>query len=543
MTQCDSFGSLLEHPGEKLALRTPRPRWRRLSVRRYDGMQQLSGSASAGPVDSHHAFPSHLLAYVTSPRPAIRHDRSSQSVQQGVGSPHRPHTPSGQTQIFIGWHLIHEVTSPQAFEMLRDRKLKVMYPERTIATVDHIVPTDNQARPFADALAEQMMSAIEKNCREFGIPLFNINDVRQGIVHVVGPEQGLTQPGITLVCGDSHTSTHGAFGNISLGIGTSQVAHVLATQTLAMTKPKVRRILVHGELRQGVYAKDVTLHVIRRLGVQGGVGYAYEYAGDVFDRMSMEERMTVCNMSIEGGARCGYVNPDDTTVEYLRGRPMAPKGDEFEKAAKWWKSIASTPYAAFDDEVVIDGMQIEPTVTWGINPGQSIGVSERIPSISSFPKTEQKGAQEALEFMGLHENQPITDVKIDVAFIGSCTNSRISDLREAAKVVKGRKVAPGVRTLVVPGSQLVRKQAMEEGLDQIFREAGFDWREAGCSMCLAMNPDKLVGREICASSSNRNFKGRQGSPTGRTLLMSPAMVAAAAINGRVTDVREMIGKN
>ena len=451
--------------------------------------------------------------------------------------------PSGQTQIFIGWHLIHEVTSPQAFEMLRDRKLKVMYPERTIATVDHIVPTDNQARPFADALAEQMMSAIEKNCREFGIPLFNINDVRQGIVHVVGPEQGLTQPGITLVCGDSHTSTHGAFGNISLGIGTSQVAHVLATQTLAMTKPKVRRILVHGELRQGVYAKDVTLHVIRRLGVQGGVGYAYEYAGDVFDRMSMEERMTVCNMSIEGGARCGYVNPDDTTVEYLRGRPMAPKGDEFEKAAKWWKSIASTPYAAFDDEVVIDGMQIEPTVTWGINPGQSIGVSERIPSISSFPKTEQKGAQEALEFMGLHENQPITDVKIDVAFIGSCTNSRISDLREAAKVVKGRKVAPGVRTLVVPGSQLVRKQAMEEGLDQIFREAGFDWREAGCSMCLAMNPDKLVGREICASSSNRNFKGRQGSPTGRTLLMSPAMVAAAAINGRVTDVREMIGKN
>ncbi|MCC7419227.1 MAG: 3-isopropylmalate dehydratase large subunit [Planctomycetaceae bacterium] len=451
--------------------------------------------------------------------------------------------PSGQTQIFIGWHLIHEVTSPQAFEMLRDRKLKVMYPERTIATVDHIVPTDNQARPFADALAEQMMSAIEKNCREFGIPLFNINDVRQGIVHVVGPEQGLTQPGITLVCGDSHTSTHGAFGNISLGIGTSQVAHVLATQTLAMTKPKVRRILVHGELRQGVYAKDVTLHVIRRLGVQGGVGYAYEYAGDVFDHMSMEERMTVCNMSIEGGARCGYVNPDDTTVEYLRGRPMAPKGDEFEKAAKWWKSIASTPYAAFDDEVVIDGMQIEPTVTWGINPGQSIGVSERIPSISSFPKTEQKGAQEALEFMGLHENQPITDVKIDVAFIGSCTNSRISDLREAAKVVKGRKVAPGVRTLVVPGSQLVRKQAMEEGLDQIFREAGFDWREAGCSMCLAMNPDKLVGREICASSSNRNFKGRQGSPTGRTLLMSPAMVAAAAINGRVTDVREMIGKN
>lgn len=449
--------------------------------------------------------------------------------------------PSGQTQLFIGWHLIHEVTSPQAFEMLRDRNLKVMYPERTVATVDHIVPTSNQARPFADVLAEEMMSAIEKNCREFGVKLFNLNDGRQGIVHVVGPELGLTQPGITLVCGDSHTSTHGAFGNISLGIGTSQVAHVLATQTLAMSRPKVRRIIVHGDLRPGVFAKDVILHIIRRLGVQGGVGYAYEYAGDVFDRMTMEERMTVCNMSIEGGARCGYVNPDDTTVEYLRGRPMAPQGEEFDRAAKWWKSLASSPYAAFDDEVVIDGMQIEPTVTWGINPGQSVGVTERIPLVSSFPLTEQKGVKEALEFMELRENQPIQDVKINVAFIGSCTNGRISDLREAAKVARGHKVAPGVRTLVVPGSQQVRQQAEKEGLDQIFREAGFDWRAAGCSMCLAMNPDKLVGREICASSSNRNFKGRQGSPTGRTLLMSPAMVAAAAITGHVTDVRSILG--
>ncbi|MGE3314417.1 MAG: 3-isopropylmalate dehydratase large subunit [Planctomycetaceae bacterium] len=448
--------------------------------------------------------------------------------------------PSGQTQLFIGWHLIHEVTSPQAFEMLRDRGLKVMYPERTLATVDHIIPTDNQARPFADGLAEEMMSAIEKNCREFGVKLLDLKDNRQGIVHVVGPEQGLTQPGITLVCGDSHTSTHGAFGNISLGIGTSQVAHVLATQTLAMNRPKVRRITVNGTLEPGVYAKDVILHIIRKLGVQGGVGYAYEYAGEVFDRMTMEERMTVCNMSIEGGARCGYINPDQTTVDYLRGRPLAPQGAEFEKAAKWWLSLASGPDAEFDDEYVIDAADIEPTVTWGINPAQSVGITENIPAVSAFPEEEQKGIAEALEFMELSENQPIRGLKIDVAFIGSCTNSRISDLREAASIVKGRHKADHVRALVVPGSQLVLKQAVEEGLDKIFEEAGFEWRAAGCSMCLAMNPDKLRGREICASSSNRNFKGRQGSPTGRTLLMSPAMVAAAALEGHVADIREML---
>lgn len=448
--------------------------------------------------------------------------------------------PSGQTQLFIGWHLIHEVTSPQAFEMLRDRGLKVMYPERTLATVDHIIPTDNQARPFADNLAEEMMSAIEKNCREFGVRLLNLDDNRQGIVHVVGPEQGLTQPGITLVCGDSHTSTHGAFGNISLGIGTSQVAHVLATQTLAMNRPKVRRISVKGTLEPGVFAKDVILHIIRKLGVQGGVGYAYEYAGEVFDRMTMEERMTVCNMSIEGGARCGYINPDQTTVDYLRGRPLAPQGAEFEKAAQWWLSLASGPGAEFDDEVVFDAADIEPTVTWGINPAQSVGVTENIPAVAAFPEVERKGIAEALEFMELCENQPIRGLKIDVAFIGSCTNSRISDLREAAAIVKGKHVADGVRALVVPGSQQVLKQATDEGLDQIFEEAGFEWRGAGCSMCLAMNPDKLRGREICASSSNRNFKGRQGSPTGRTLLMSPAMVAAAAIEGCVADVREML---
>jgi 3-isopropylmalate/(R)-2-methylmalate dehydratase large subunit len=448
--------------------------------------------------------------------------------------------PSGQTQLFIGQHLVHEVTSPQAFEMLRDRRLKVLFPERTMATVDHIIPTDNVARPFTDEMAEQMMSAIERNCREFGIRLLSLGDDRQGIVHIIGPELGITQPGITLVCGDSHTSTHGAFGNISLGIGTSQVAHVLATQSLALSRPKVRRIEVTGELQAGVYAKDVILTIIRRLGVHGGVGYAYEYAGGVFDRMTMDERMTVCNMSVEGGARCGYVNPDRTTVDYLRGRPFAPQGAAFDRASKWWLNLASPIDAEFDDRVTIDGSEIEPTVTWGINPGQSVGVSEVIPAVKSFPAEEQKGVAEAMEFMDLEEHRPIRGLKIDVAFIGSCTNARISDLREAARVAQGRHVASHVRSLVVPGSQQVRKQAESEGLDRIFLDAGFEWRGAGCSMCLAMNPDKLVGREICASSSNRNFKGRQGSPTGRTLLMSPAMVAAAAVEGCVTDVREVL---
>lgn len=446
---------------------------------------------------------------------------------------------SGQTQLFIGQHLVHEVTSPQAFEMLRDRGLGVMCPERTLATVDHIIPTDDQARPFADGLAEEMMSAIERNCVEFGIELLGLDDPRQGIVHVVGPELGLTQPGITLVCGDSHTSTHGAFGAIALGIGTSQVAQVLATQTLAMNRPRVRRIEVTGSLADGVFAKDVILAIIRQLGVQGGVGFAYEYAGNVFDEMDMEERMTVCNMSIEGGARCGYVNPDSRTVEFLRGLPAVPEGEEFERAAAWWLSLASGPNATFDDHVTIDGTAIEPTVTWGINPGQSVGVGESIPTAGDYSVEDQAGVSEALEFMGLESGQPIQGQPIDVAFIGSCTNSRLSDLREAAAVASGRCVADGVRALVVPGSQQVAEQAEAEGLDRVFSDAGFQWRAAGCSMCLAMNPDKLQGREMCASSSNRNFKGRQGSPTGRTLLMSPAMVAAAAIKGHVTDVREL----
>ncbi len=448
--------------------------------------------------------------------------------------------PTGQTQLFIGLHLIHEVTSPQAFDMLRQRGARVAFPERTYATVDHIVPTLDQRRPFADELAEQMLAALERNCREFGIHLSDLSTDRQGIVHVIGPELGLTQPGMTIACGDSHTSTHGAFGAIAFGIGTSQVRDVLASQCLSIDPLKVRRIAVTGALGPGVYAKDVILEIIARLGVRGGVGYAYEYAGQAVERMSMEERMTMCNMSIEGGARIGYVNPDETTFEYMAGRPFAPTGDAFDRAREWWRSLASDPDAAYDDDVELDGNAIEPRVTWGINPGQSVGVSERIPAPGEAGG-DADAVGEALEFMGLTAGAPIQGTKVDVAFVGSCTNSRLSDLREAARVASGRKVSPHVKALVVPGSKDVSRAAEAEGLHEVFRAAGFEWRGAGCSMCLAMNPDRLQGREVCASSSNRNFKGRQGSPTGRTLLMSPAMVAAAAVAGEVTDVRGMLG--
>jgi len=463
-----------------------------------------------------------------------------QTLLQKVWDNHAVRTlPTGQTQLFIGLHLVHEVTSPQAFDMLRARGSKVAFPNRTFATVDHIVPTLNQRRPFLDVLAEEMMSALEKNCRDFGIPLYDIDNANQGIVHVIGPELGLTQPGMTIACGDSHTSTHGAFGAIAFGVGTSQVRDVLASQCLAMEPMKVRRITVNGTLRRGVYAKDVILEIIRRLGVKGGTGYAYEYGGEAFDRMTMEERMTVCNMSIEGAARVGYVNPDETTFKYVEGRPFAPKGPAFAKARQWWASLASDPDATYDDVVLMDAGAIEPTVTWGINPGQSVGISENLPSPSDVA-ADKASVAEALEFMSFRGGMPIAGTKIDVAFIGSCTNGRISDLREAARLVKGQHVAKHVKALVVPGSQSVRKIAEQEGLDKIFTEAGFEWRGAGCSMCLAMNPDQLQGREICASSSNRNFKGRQGSPTGRTLLMSPAMVAAAALAGEVVDVRKML---
>ena len=448
--------------------------------------------------------------------------------------------PGDQTQLLIGTHLVHEVTSPQAFAMLRELGLGVRFPGRTFATADHIMPTDSQARPFADPLAETMLSELERNCAEFGITFFGTESGHQGIVHVIGPELGLTVPGSTIACGDSHTSTHGAFGTIAVGIGTSQVRDVLATQTLAMAKLKVRRIEVNGALGPGVYAKDVILAIIRKLGVHAGAGFAYEYAGDAIERMGMEQRMTLCNMSIEGGARCGYVNPDATTVEYLRGREYAPQGEAFERAAVEWLSMASDPGAEYEDLVRLEASEIEPSVTWGINPGQNIGVGERLPTLAEARGDERAGIEEAIEYMDLDPGAPIAGTPVDVAFIGSCTNGRISDLREAARVAQTGTVREGVRALVVPGSQDVARQAVAEGLDEIFRSAGFEWREPGCSMCLAMNPDKLIGREICASSSNRNFKGRQGSPAGRTLLMSPAMVAAAALAGRVVDVREVL---
>jgi 3-isopropylmalate/(R)-2-methylmalate dehydratase large subunit len=447
---------------------------------------------------------------------------------------------TGQTQLFIGLHLIHEVTSPQAFDMLRSRGWKVAFPHRTFATVDHIVPTVDQRRPFADPLAEEMLTALERNCREFGIQLYGLDSPGLGIVHVIGPELGLTQPGMTIACGDSHTSTHGAFGAVAFGIGTSQVRDVLASQCLAFDPLKVRRINAMGALRRGVYAKDLVLHIIRQLGVKGGAGYAYEYGGDAIDRMGMEERLTICNMSIEGAARVGYVNPDETTYAFLEGRPFAPRGDAFSKACAWWRSLASDPDADYDDVVTFDVPAIEPMVTWGINPGQALGVSERLPSPADVPSSERSALTEALEFMDFTSGAPIAGTRIDVAFVGSCTNGRLSDFREAARIVKGRRVAPHVTALAVPGSQTVRREAEREGLDRIFQEAGFQWREAGCSMCLAMNPDKLEGRQICASTSNRNFKGRQGSPVGRTLLMSPAMVAAAAVAGEVVDVRTLL---
>jgi 3-isopropylmalate/(R)-2-methylmalate dehydratase large subunit len=462
----------------------------------------------------------------------------AQTLFQKVWDLHRVRTlPTGQTQLYVGLHLVHEVTSPQAFAELDERGWGVRVPERTFATFDHIVPTLRQTRPFLDVMAESMASALETSCRKHGIRLYDLASGHQGIVHVIGPELGLTQPGMTIACGDSHTSTHGAFGAIAFGIGTSQVRDVLASQTLALEPLRVRRIEVNGALGPGVYAKDVILTIIGRLGVKGGVGFAYEYAGDVFDRMSMEERMTVCNMSIEGGARAGYVNPDETTFAYLKGREFTPKGDAFDRACAWWRTLRSDAGAPYDDVVRLDASEITPTVTWGINPGQSVGVGGRLPKPADAAPSDRAAMAEALEFMGFEANQPIAGTRIDVAFIGSCTNGRLSDLREAARIVMGHHVSPHVRALVVPGSQSVAQAAEREGLDEVFRAAGFEWRGAGCSMCLAMNPDQLQGREVCASSSNRNFKGRQGSPTGRTLLMSPAMVAAAAVAGEVVDVR------
>jgi len=385
-----------------------------------------------------------------------------------------------------------------------------------------------------------MIDTLEKNCLEHKIKFFNIGSGKQGIVHVVAPELGLTQPGMTIACGDSHTSTHGAFGSIAFGIGTSQVRDVLASQTIAMNKLKVRQIWCENKLSNGIYAKDLVLHIINQLGVKAGVGYAYEFAGPAISALSMEERMTICNMSIEGGARCGYINPDEKTFSYIKKKLCAPKNELWDKALTWWKSLKSDENSIYDDVVKIDASKVEPTVTWGITPGQSIGINQKIPSLKEIDPNDQFIAGEAYEYMGFKPGQLIRDTPIDVCFIGSCTNGRISDLRVAAKVLENHKIAKNIKAFVVPGSERVAKEAKEEGLDKVFLDAGFQWREPGCSMCLAMNSDKLIGNQVSASSSNRNFKGRQGSPSGRTLLMSPAMVAAAAINGKVSDVREFI---
>lgn len=452
--------------------------------------------------------------------------------------------PDGRTQLFIATLFMHEVTSPQAFAMLRDLKLPVLHPERIFATPDHIIPTDDQTEPYADARAAAMLKELRRNCKENGIRLFDLPSGQQGIVHMIGPELGITQPGMTIVCGDSHTATHGAVGSIAMGIGTTQVRDVLATQTLAMSPLKVRQVRVEGSLRPGVTAKDVALHIIGRLGANGGLGYAYEFAGSVIRDMDMDGRLTLCNLAIEGAARCGYVNPDETTFAYLKGRPYAPKGEAWDAAVERWKSFASDDDAVYDDVVIIPAEDIEPTVTWGISPDMNIGVSGTVPSPEDAGDDETRKAYDtALEYMKLTPGQPIKGLPVDVVFIGSCTNGHISDFRAVAPYLKGRKVQPGIKALAVPGSQMTARQCEEEGIADIFREAGFEWRLAGCSMCLAMNPDKLVGDQICASTSNRNFKGRQGSPTGRTLLMSPLMAAAAAVTGKVSDPREVFGLN
>lgn len=447
---------------------------------------------------------------------------------------------NGQTQLLIDTHLIHEVTSPQAFGMLRDLGLPVRHPERTFATVDHIVPTDQFEQPFADPLADAMIKELDRNAKEFGVTYFDLKSGKQGIVHVVGPEQGITQPGTTIACGDSHTATHGAFGAIAFGIGTTQVRDVLASQSMAMSKLQVRRINVDGKLRPGVYAKDVILHIIAQLGAKGGIGYAYEFGGSVFDNFTMEERMTVCNMTIEGGARCGYVNPDETTFGYLKGRNYSPTGAEWDAAVERWRAVASDADCTYDDLIEIRAEDVAPSVTWGVSPDQGLPITGTVPRVEDADTPAEKASiEEALEYMKLEPGSPIKGTSIDVAFVGSCTNGRLSDFREVAQYLKGHRVADSVKAIAVPGSQIVDALCRKEGINEIFTDAGFEWRGAGCSMCLAMNPDKLIGDQICASSSNRNFKGRQGSPIGRTVLMSPLMVAAAAVRGCVSDAREV----
>ncbi|MCA9178475.1 MAG: 3-isopropylmalate dehydratase large subunit [Planctomycetales bacterium] len=450
---------------------------------------------------------------------------------------HVVHAEEGkQSILYIDLHLVHEVTSPQAFEGLRTAGRGVRRPERTIATPDHNIPTTDRDLPIADPISRQQVDTLRNNCREFGIRLYDLNDANQGIVHVIGPENGYTQPGMTIVCGDSHTATHGAFGALAFGIGTSEVEHVLATQTLLQSRPKTFELRIDGKLGRGVTAKDLILYLIGQISTSGGAGHVLEYTGEAVRALSMEERMTVCNMSIEAGARAGMIAPDAITFDYLRGRPFVPA--DFDRAVKQWEKLPSDPGATYDQSRVFRGEDIAPQVTWGTTPGQVTDITSRVPDpATQGDATSQKTAADALAYMGLTAGTPLADVKVDRVFIGSCTNGRIEDLRAAAAVAKGHRVADNVQAMVVPGSGQVRRQAMDEGLDKIFLEAGFEWREAGCSMCLAMNPDKLAPGERCAATSNRNFEGRQGKG-GRTHLVSPAMASAAAVSGHFTDVRD-----
>ena len=441
--------------------------------------------------------------------------------------------------VFIDLHLVHEVTSPQAFDSLRLAGRRVKHPEMTLATVDHGVPTSNRMLGIKDPLSKIQIEALENNCEEFGVTLFGISDPRQGIVHVIGPEQGITQPGMTIVCGDSHTATHGAFGALAFGIGTSEVEHVLATQTLAMEKPKTMKVEVVGDVSEGVGPKDIILGIIRKIGTGGGAGHVIEYAGDVIKNMSMENRMTICNMSIEGGARAGMIAPDEVTFNYLKEKNYAPKGSDWDDAIAEWGNLYSDEDAVFDKIVTINADELEPSISWGTNPSQVIFVNDTIPHPNDFDEeSEKEAASRALEYMDLKPGEKISEIQLDRVFIGSCTNGRIEDLREAAEVVKGKKVSEKIGAMIVPGSTLVKKQAEEEGLDKVFIEAGFDWREAGCSMCLGMNPDILSPGERCASTSNRNYEGRQGAG-GRTHLVSPKMAAAAALYGKFVDIRNL----
>ena len=463
----------------------------------------------------------------------------SKTLYDKIWEEHLVHSqPDGTSLLYVDRHLVHEVTSPQAFEGLRLNNRKVRRPEYTLAVADHNVPTTNRSKGIDDEESRIQVEALRNNCKEFGIELFDVTDSRQGIVHIIGPEQGFTQPGTIIVCGDSHTATHGAFGALAFGIGTSEVEHVLATQTLIQKKSKNMRISVEGQLPLGVTSKDVILKIISTIGTAGGTGYVIEYAGQVIRDLSVEQRMTICNMSIEAGARAGLIAPDEKTFEYLKGRPMSPKNEAWTQAVEYWKTLKSDQGCKFDKEVLIKGSDIEPQVSWGTSPQDVVSIDGIVPDPNKEQDPDRKQAmQRSLEYMGLEPNTKMTDIKLDKVFIGSCTNGRIEDLREVSKIVKGKKISKNIQALIVPGSGLVKIQAEKEGLDKIFLAAGFEWREPGCSMCLAMNADKLQPKERCASTSNRNFEGRQGRG-GRTHLVSPAMAAAAAIEGKLTDVRK-----